>query len=225
MTTIEAWDAATFEAHLEVTGKIYVEAMQYTQPTELAGRRYTRAARVQATFAAFTARIARAEDGTPLGFCYGYTSQRGQWWHELMRDAVGGDVAQRWLEDAFKLCELHVRPDAQGRGIGRQLLLALADGLPHARMLLSTREGDTRALRLYHRMGFVDLVRHHAIPGEDHAFAVLGTGLPLAAAAPSAAGIASSTVSPSSSAPSPPSAPSAPSSPSVTPSGHAARSS
>ncbi len=89
------------------------------------------------------------------------------------------EVAPIWLQAAFKLAERHLRPAAQGHGIGRQLLLSLAEGLPHERLLLSTPDGDTRAFRLYRRMGFVELVRNHHFPGEDHSYAVLGTELPM----------------------------------------------
>ena len=54
--------------------------------------------------------------------------------------------AQLWLHDYFELTELHVRPDAQGRGLGEGLLRALLAGTGRARVLLSTPEyGDQTA--------------------------------------------------------------------------------
>lgn len=172
--TIEQWDAARFEADVDLLMDIYVEAMGY-QPA--AGRQRGRAARGQTTFPGFRARVARCEDGTVSGFCYGYTSEPGQWWHQLVERAVPAQHSA-WLHDAFELSELHVRPDQQARGDGHALLLALAEGLPHQRMLLSTPDADTRAMRLYHRMGFQDLARRHYFPGELRPFAVLGRRLP-----------------------------------------------
>lgn len=56
---------------------------------------------------------------------------------------------------------LAVHPDAQGRGIGRQLLAALLDVVarerPHVtRVELITRESNLRAIGLYRRLGFVE---------------------------------------------------------------------
>jgi ribosomal protein S18 acetylase RimI-like enzyme len=175
MTSVVSWDPVTFDANVDAAMKIYVEAMQYPQ---FAGAQRGRAARGQTTFPGFTARAA-FDDLALVGFCYGYTSEDGQWWHDLVRRAVGPEIAPRWLDSAFELSELHVRPAAQGRGIGKALLLSLAAGLPHRRMLLSTPDGDTRAFRLYRRLGFVDLARNHFFPGENRPFAVLGAELPL----------------------------------------------
>jgi ribosomal protein S18 acetylase RimI-like enzyme len=63
--------------------------------------------------------------------------------------------------------------------VGRQVLTGLAGALPHAAMLLSTPDSDTRAFRLYRDTGFVDLARNYLFPGDGRPFAVLGARLPL----------------------------------------------
>jgi ribosomal protein S18 acetylase RimI-like enzyme len=124
------------------------------------------------------------EQGALLGFGYGYTSLRGQWWHDRVREALRRDARKFWLGDCFEVVELHVRPSAQGAGLGaRQLarLLSLGGGTT---TLLSTPEADeqrSRAWRLYRRFGFVDVLRHFHFPGDERAFAILGRGLPLPA--------------------------------------------
>jgi ribosomal protein S18 acetylase RimI-like enzyme len=125
----------------------------------------------------FRCRLALDAHGAMLGFGYGYTSLPGQWWHDLVRRAVTQD-ADYWLQEAFELSELHVRPAAQGQGLGERLLRSLADGLPHRTMLLSTPEGENRAWRLYRRLGFQDLAREHLFPGDHRPFGVLGAPLP-----------------------------------------------
>lgn len=123
------------------------------------------------------------DDGTLLGFGYGYASEPGQWWHDQVRGAMRRDQRVAWLMDCFEVVELHVRPAAQGHGIGaRQLraLVAMADG---ETVLLSTPEADeqkSRAWRLYRRFGFVDVLRSFYFPGDERAFAILGRELPLA---------------------------------------------
>lgn len=154
---------------------IYVAAMGYPSTT---GR--ARAAHVMrhAELDAFRFRAAINNHGRLIGFGYGYTSLAGQWWHDLVRKAIGKQGSS-WLEDAFELSELHVSPSSQGSGVGERILRSLADDLPHHTIVLSTPEGENRAWRLYRRLGFVDLARHHLFPGDHRPFGVLGAHLPL----------------------------------------------
>jgi ribosomal protein S18 acetylase RimI-like enzyme len=114
-----------------------------------------------------------------VGFGYGYVVAPGQWWHDQVRAALDRRTAKRWLSSAFEVCELHVHPDHQSRGLGRELLHALVAGLPYPTALLSTPDADTKAFRLYHADGFVDLARGHHFPGDSRPFAILGARLPL----------------------------------------------
>lgn len=121
-------------------------------------------------------------DGRLAGFGYGYQSAPGQWWHDQVYAALTEDQREAWFTDCFEVVELHVRPAAQGHGLGaRQLstLLRMADGKA---TLLSTPEADerkSRAWRLYRRFGFVDVLRDFYFPGDERSFAVLGRELPV----------------------------------------------
>ncbi|OLL71241.1 Acetyltransferase [Pseudonocardia sp. Ae168_Ps1] len=128
------------------------------------------------------------------GIGYGYWGGPGQWWFEEVRRGLRsrrGDpdtVGPEWLTDYFELTELHVHPQAQGGGIGEQLLHALARDAGRARMLLSTpeygRDAPGRAWRLYRRAGFRDVLREHLFTGDPRPFAVLGRELPLLSPGP-----------------------------------------
>jgi ribosomal protein S18 acetylase RimI-like enzyme len=174
---IEAWTPRAFGARLDEAMQIYSRAMQYPDYT---GAQRGVSARKHLTHAGFGCRAA-VVDGALVGFGYGYTTKPGQWWHDLVRRALTRDLAAEWLANAFELSELHVLPEYQGVGIGRQLLTSLAAGIPHSAMLLSTPDSDTRAFRLYHDTGFVDLARDYLFPGDARPFAVLGARLPLRA--------------------------------------------
>lgn len=130
--------------------------------------------------------------GTLLGIGYGYTGGPGQWWYEEVSRGLrsSGSDNRAWLHDYFELTELHVRPDAQGGGLGEGLLRALLVGTDRARVLLSTPEygprSPGRAWQLYRRMGFRDVLREHRFSGDSRPFAVLGRELPLESPVPPA---------------------------------------
>jgi ribosomal protein S18 acetylase RimI-like enzyme len=173
---IEAWTGRQFAARVDEAMRIYVRAMGYPEHT---GVQRGVSARKHTGIAGFACRAALADDGTLLGFGFGYTSLPGQWWHDLVRRALDREAAGDWLVDAFELSELHVLPECQGAGIGRRLLTSLTGELPHRAVLLSTPDTDTRAFRLYRNAGFVDLARNYLFPGDGRPFAVLGARLPL----------------------------------------------
>ena len=164
-----------FTVRADEAMRIYVKAMGYSAST---GTQRAITARRHTANAGFACRIAEDSAGKLIGFGYGYTTLAGQWWHDLVRRAIG-DADQGWLSNAFELSEMHVLPASQGSGIGRRLLETLAGDIPHEAMLLSTPDSDTRAFRLYRRLGFVDLARDYLFPGDSRPFAVLGSRLPL----------------------------------------------
>ena len=64
---------------------------------------------------------ALAVDGSLVGIGYGYQGAPGQWWYEQVRrglSAMASPLVDEWMNDYFELTELHVRPDAQGHGLG-----------------------------------------------------------------------------------------------------------
>jgi ribosomal protein S18 acetylase RimI-like enzyme len=172
---IERWEARDLLEHLDEVLDVYSTAMDY--PVEVAELRrgFVAAHTQRAEFRA----VATFDGDEIIGFGYGYRSRPGQWWHEQVRTGLEPATYQAWMTDCFELVELHVLPHAQGRGAGQRQLAALLDGVQRRTVVLSTPEGESRAWRLYRRMGFVDLLRHYDFPGDDRPFAVLGRALPL----------------------------------------------
>jgi ribosomal protein S18 acetylase RimI-like enzyme len=174
---IEDWSGRDFAGRVSDAMDIYVRAMKYPDVT---GMQRAVSARKHVSLPGFACRAALLDDDALVGFGYGYSTEPGQWWHDLVRRAVDRATAEIWLSNAFELSELHVLPDYQGMGIGRRLLTALAGSVAHDVMLLSTPDAETRAFRLYREAGFVDLARNYLFPGDARPFAVLGARLPLA---------------------------------------------
>ncbi|MGH3359817.1 MAG: GNAT family N-acetyltransferase [Nocardioidaceae bacterium] len=100
-------------------------------------------------------RCAVAEDAeSVVGFAYGYTGERGQWWSDHVAEHAPQGVVEEWLGGHFEFVELAVQPAAQGGGIGAALAERLVRGLPHDRALLTTYRDDRPAPRLYRRLGW-----------------------------------------------------------------------
>ena len=151
---------AEFTVRLDQLIAVYAAAMW--PPAELlAGRRSIMER--HAVNPGFRA-LAVTDDGTGamVGFGYGFHGAAGQWWHDTVSRALaashGQVAAAAWLGDSFEVAELHVAPDHQGAGIGAGVLLRLASGRPERTALLSTRDADTPARRLYRGTGFTDLL-------------------------------------------------------------------
>jgi ribosomal protein S18 acetylase RimI-like enzyme len=84
------------------------------------------------------------------------------------------------MDDSFEVAELHVAPAHQGHGAGADVLLRLASGRPERTALLSTRDADSPARRLYRGTGFVDLLTEFQFfPSGEPPYAVMGAELPL----------------------------------------------
>lgn len=125
--------------------------------------------------------------GSMLGIAYGYRGAPNQWWQQQVLRGLQGiampeDDINRLMGNYFELSELHIHPNAQGQGLGEALTRRLLSHIPEGNVLLSTPEisaEDNRAWRLYRRLGFSDVLRHHYFMGDPRPFAVLGHTLPL----------------------------------------------
>jgi ribosomal protein S18 acetylase RimI-like enzyme len=112
------------------------------------------------------------------GFAYGYITRPGQWWHEQVKQAMPPEMAADWLDGSFELVELAVSPIAQGQRLGSRLHDGLLDCIPYSRALLSTRQEETTALKLYRKRGWVPLVSNFLFAGHPMPYQIMGLILP-----------------------------------------------
>lgn len=179
-----SWSPDDLHRRIDDVLAVFGEAMSYDAPALRVRRGYIA---THVTRPRFRAVATLTDQGHLLGFGYGYHSAPGQWWHDQVRAAVDVTwrdpaVTEHWLADCFEVVELHVRPAAQGHGVGERQLRALLAMTTARTTLLSTPEAveDTsRAWRLYRRTGFVDVLRTLLFPGDPRPFAVLGRDLPM----------------------------------------------
>lgn len=112
-----------------------------------------------------------------VGFGYGHTGLPGQWWHDRVAPALAPDAAARWLEGAFVVVILAVRPRRRREGVGGRLHDLLLESAPNPTAVLSARRGDGAALGLYHGRGWQEIGRDLVlVPGGDR-FVILGREL------------------------------------------------
>ena len=127
--------------------------------------------------------VTAGSSGRVVAFSYGFRGLPGQWWHDVVRAGIsttaGLRTADGWLDDVLEIAEVHVHPEYQARGIGRRMMLTLTARRPERTAVLSTRDAQTPARRLYRSLGFVDLLTGFVFPGGGPPYAVMGVELPL----------------------------------------------
>lgn len=186
------------QARLDDALTVYVDAMHYPRGTEnQRAPMWLEHSRRNGWRAVAAVEVDGGGTGLPgpaqlaaaplLGVAYGYRGAPDQWWQQQVLRGLhhfGFPHAEitRLMGDYFELTELHIHPDAQGRGLGEALARRLLSERPESNVLLSTPEinGETnRAWRLYRRLGFSDVIRGYHFSGDPRAFAILGRALPL----------------------------------------------
>lgn len=117
-------------------------------------------------------------DGNGLiGFGYGYTSRRGQWWHDQVVRQLDAATAERWFGDAFEVVEFAVRTAMQGQGIGRRLHDLLLEPAPNRTAVLSTLDADSRGLHLYKKRGWQTIRSSFWFTGVREPYLIMGLEL------------------------------------------------
>ena len=100
------------------------------------------------------------EDERLIGFAWGHTGQRGQYWSDFITRELGPSV-DGWVGGHFEFVELAVIPSARGRGVGARLHDALLSNLDHPRALLATSDSPSDpAVLLYSSRGWVSLATY-----------------------------------------------------------------
>ena len=121
--------------------------------------------------------IVASEGEAVAGFSWGYIGERGQYWTDLVCDALPATVTDEWVGGHFEFVELAVAPKYRRRGLGRRLHDALLDGVPQQALLSTTDDLADPAVQLYLSSGWRKLgllrpgtqVMGHGVPGRSNA--------------------------------------------------------
>ncbi|HUR51259.1 MAG TPA: GNAT family N-acetyltransferase [Mycobacteriales bacterium] len=173
LPVLAVWDRVELSARADDVLGVYAAAMEVPLTAAL-----TRRGILLSHLDRTGLRAVAALEGEELvGIGYGYVGEPGQWWHDQVAEALTQQQRATWLEDAFEVCELHVRPEQQGHGLGRHLLETLLAGTTARTAVLTTPDRETRARAFYRAGGWQDLARGLRFPGDPRWFAVLGKPL------------------------------------------------
>ena len=102
---------------------------------------------------------ATGEDGTVVGFSWGYLGQAGQFWTDLVTRTLPPGVVVTWVGGHFEVVELAVLPAFRRQGLGRRLHDTLIDGVRRRCLLSTSDDEDDPAVRLYRAAGWQTLGR------------------------------------------------------------------
>ena len=170
---LAVWDRVELSARMDDVLAVYAAAMEVPLAAAMTRRGILLSHLDRRALRA----VAALEDDQLVGIAYGYVGERGQWWHDQVAASLTPQQQATWLQDAFEVCELHVRPERQGIGLGRHLLDTLLADTDSPTAVLTTPDRQTRARRFYRAGGWQDLVRGLRFPGDPRSFAVLGKSL------------------------------------------------
>lgn len=115
--------------------------------------------------------------GSMIGFVYGFSGAPGQFWYDIVSQALEPALVERWMGDYFELVQLAVCPRYQGRGIGTHLHDAILGCTQHTTAALTTAQQETPALRLYRRRGWRTIHENLFFPGDATAMRVMAIDL------------------------------------------------
>ena len=103
--------------------------------------------------------VASADEEQVVGFAWGYVGLRGQYWSDMVDQALPQDVASVWVGGHFEIVELAVLPTQRRQGLGQALHDQLLDGVRRRCLLSTNDDANDPAVRLYLRAGWQRLGR------------------------------------------------------------------
>ncbi|MED0937079.1 GNAT family N-acetyltransferase [Bacillus mobilis] len=121
--------------------------------------------------------VAINEEKEVVGFTYGYRSLEGQYYNQLMREALHLEQVNQWLQDCFEFVELAVDPQYRNEGLGTRLHNELLEGISNRTSVLTTQINNQKARSLYERLDWVDVLEPFHPSKNDVPYVIMGKNL------------------------------------------------
>ncbi|PEV97767.1 GNAT family N-acetyltransferase [Bacillus cereus] len=128
-------------------------------------------------YTGFKGAVAINDENEVVGFTYGYRSLEGQYYNQLMREALNLEQVDQWLEDCFEFVELAVHPQYRNEGLGTKLHNRLLDGISNRTSVLTTQINNEKARSLYERLDWVNLLEPFHPSKNDVPYVIMGKAL------------------------------------------------
>ncbi len=127
-----------------------------------------------ADYEGFLGIVAYNDTNECVGFAYGYKSEKGQYYRELLEKELTSDEIERWLSDCFEFVELAVHPSYRKNGFGREMADKLVNNSHRKTSILTTQLSNLAAQTLYTSLGWV-VVKEKFIPSPtDEPYVIMG---------------------------------------------------
>lgn len=121
--------------------------------------------------------VAINEEKEVVGFTYGYRSLEGQYYNQLMREALHLEQVNQWLQDCFEFVELAVDPQYRNEGLGTTLHNELLEGISNRTSVLTTQINNQKARSLYERLDWEDVLEPFHPSKNDVPYIIMGKNL------------------------------------------------
>ncbi|CDN35806.1 MULTISPECIES: GNAT family N-acetyltransferase [Bacillus cereus group] len=125
-------------------------------------------------YTGFKGIVAINDENEVVGFTYGYRSIEGQYYNQLMREALHLEQVDEWLQDCFEFVELAVHPQYQNEGLGTKLHNELLEGLSNRTSVLTTQINNEQARSLYERLDWVNVLEPFHPSKNDVPYVIMG---------------------------------------------------
>lgn len=117
---------------------------------------------------------AKDENGTLIGFTYGYTSLPDQFYREKLAAQLTDQQQIEWLNDCFEFVELAVDTKVKRLGIGGKLHDRLLSEIDHDTSVLTTSVENSPAINLYIGKGWKVIKENAAVISMDDVQVIMG---------------------------------------------------
>ncbi|MGP4108525.1 GNAT family N-acetyltransferase [Virgibacillus sp. L01] len=126
------------------------------------------------SYGGFKGLKAKDENGTLLGFTYGYTSLPGQFYREKLAAQLTDLQQINWLNDCFEFVELAVETKVRRMGVGRKLHDRLLSKINYDTSVLTTSVENNPAINLYISKGWEVIKENAAVISMDDVQVIMG---------------------------------------------------
>ncbi|KFN02166.1 GNAT family N-acetyltransferase [Bacillus clarus] len=112
-----------------------------------------------------------------IGFAYGYRSVKGQYYNQLMSEALNLEQVNQWLQDCFEFVELAVHPEHRNKGLGTTLHNHLLEGIRNKTSVLTTQINNGKARSLYGNLEWMNVMEPFHPSKDDVPYVIMGKAL------------------------------------------------